>query len=199
MFRVEGVLHLDGNILDADGIDGRRVDDLCAEVTQLHSLYIRQFVDGIGRLDDLRVGGHEAVDVGPDLKYLGIHSSSNDGCRVVGAAAPQVGGLVAVAVAGNEARNYGDGLVAQVLERLFHQLVGQFRVEHVLTLLILCTDEVAGVHAHAVLEHSRDDVRTEALTIADNGVLRLCAQVVNQVHAVVDAPQLVEELVYIIE
>ena len=65
MFGVEGILDLDRNILDADRIDGRRIDDLCTEVTKLHSLDIRQLVDGIGRLDDFGVGSHETVDVGP--------------------------------------------------------------------------------------------------------------------------------------
>ena len=60
-------------------------------------------------------------------------------------------------------------------------------------------DKVAGVHPGAVLDDGGHDVRAQSLAIADDGVLRLLAQVVNQVHTVVDAPQLFEELVHIVK
>ena len=78
MFGIEGVLDLDRYIFYADGIDGRRIDDLRTKVTQLHRLYIREFVDGIGCLDDLRIGCHESVHIGPNLQHFGIQYSSDD-------------------------------------------------------------------------------------------------------------------------
>ena len=204
MLGVERVLYLYGNILDADGIDGRRVDNLGAEVAQFHRLYIAQFVDGVGRLDHLRVGGHESVHVGPDFQHVGIQRGGNGGGRQVRASSSQVGRLVRVAVAGNEAghhihRSDGRARVEERFEGLLDQLVRQFRVEHVLALLVLRADKVAGVHPGAVLDDGGHDVRAQSLAIADDGVLRLLAQVVNQVHTVVDAPQLFEELVHIIK
>ena len=105
MFGIEGVLDFDGDILDTDGIDSRGIDNLGTEVTQLHSLNIRQLIDGVSRLDDLRVGSHEAIDVSPDLQHVGIEDGSNDRGSVVTSATSQIGGLVAVAVTGNKARN----------------------------------------------------------------------------------------------
>ena len=112
--------------------------------------------------------------------------------------------LVAVAVAGNEARNYIDlvccgWIVTNVTEGLLHQLRSQLSIDDVLTLLLFRTDKVAAVHANTVLHHGCHDVRTQTLTIADDGVLRLLRQVVNEVHTIVDTLQLVEELVYIIK
>ena len=83
MFGVECISYLDGDILDADRIDGRRVDDFGTEVTELHSLYVRQFVDGIGRLDDLRISCHETIDICPDFKDLSVEGCGNDSCCIV--------------------------------------------------------------------------------------------------------------------
>ena len=203
MCGVKGVLHLDGYILDADGINRRRVDDLCTEVAELHGLDIAELVDGVGRLDDLRVGSHEAVDVGPYLEHLGIEGGSDDGSGVVRAATAQVGGLVAVAVAGYEARHdeYGLGCViaTEGAEGLLDELRGELGVEHVLALLILGAYEVAGIHAHAVLHQGGHDVRRQSLAVADDGILGLGTQVVDEVDTIVDAAQLVEELVYLIK
>ena len=66
-------------------------------------------------------------------------------------------------------------------------------------LLLLRADEVARVHTDTILHHSGHDVRTQTLAIADNRVLGLLRQVVNQVHTIVDTLQLVEELVYIVK
>ena len=99
VFRVEGVLHLDGDVLDADRVDGRRIDDLGTKVTKLHRLDIRQFVDGIGCLDDTRVCGHETVYIRPYLQYLGIDGCCDDGSGIVRAASSEVGGFPSVAVA----------------------------------------------------------------------------------------------------
>jgi hypothetical protein len=68
-----------------------------------------------------------------------------------------------------------------------------------LALLVLRADEVAGIHAHTVLNHGSHYMRRQTLTIRDDSVLRLLTQVVNQKHTIVDAPQLVEELVYTVE
>ena len=86
-----------------------------------------------------------------------------------------------------------------ILEDLSYQLVGQFGIENVLALFPFCADEVAGIHAYTVLHHRSHDVRAQALSIADDGILGLSAQVVNQIDTIEDALQLVEELIYIIK
>ena len=205
MFWVEGVLHLDGDILHTDGVYRRRIDDLGTEVTQLHSLNIRELVDGVGRLDNLRVGCHESVHIGPNLQHLCIQSSCNDSCCVVTSATSQVGGLVAVAVTGYEAGNNGNGSVGSGItaadrsECFLHQFCSKLGVQGMLAVLLLGADEVTAVHAQTVLDQSCHYVRRQALAIADDGILCLAAQVMNQVDAIIDALQLVEQRVYSFE
>ena len=199
MLWVESVLDLDRYILDTNGINRWGIDDLGSEVAKLHSLDIRQLVDGVGSLDDLRVGCHKAVNIGPNLKYLGIQHSGNDRCCVVRTATTKVSGLMAVTIASNKAGNDINRFVVHVLEGFLHQLGGQVGINDMLALLVPCADEVAAIHANTVLKHRSDDMRAQALTIADNGVGCLFAQVVNEVYTVEDTLQLVEELIYIIE
>ncbi len=115
MFGVEGILDLDGDVLNADGVDGRRVDYLGAEVTQLHGLDIRQLVNGVCRFDNTRVSCHEAVDVCPYLQYLCIEGCGNDGCCIVAAATSQIGGFAGVAVAADKAWHDGNGMVCATI------------------------------------------------------------------------------------
>ena len=86
IFRIERVFYPDGDILDAYGIDGRRIDDLGTEVTKFHGFDVTQLVDGVGRLDNARIGSHESIHVGPYFQHLGIKHSCQYGCRVVTAA-----------------------------------------------------------------------------------------------------------------
>ena len=203
MFRIEGVLNLDGDIFYADGIDGWRVDNLCTEVAQLHRLYVRKFVNGISALDDFGVGGHETIDIGPDLQHLSIQYGSKDRSGIVGTATSQVGCLVSVTVAGNEAGNdvdfiCCDRIATHTAEGLLDELGGLFGVDNMLALLLLCADEVAAVHTNTILHHRSNDMGTEALSIGYDGVFGLLRQIVNQVNTIVDTLQLIEELVYII-
>ena len=205
MFRVEGILDLDGDILDTDGINRRGIDDLRTEVTEFHGLHIREFVDGIGGLDDFRIGGHEAINVCPYLEDICVKGCCDNCCGIVAATTTKIGGLVAVAVAGNEARYYGNCLAGVTIIGLesskgfLHQFVGQFGIEHMFAFLVSRADEVTAVHAHAILNHGGDNMRRQALTIRNNGVLCLLAQVVNQEYTIIDAPQLVEELINVVE
>ena len=204
MFGVEGVLHLDGNIFHTDGIDRRRVDHFRTEVTEFHGLHIREFVDGIGTFDHLRVSRHEAIHIRPYLQYLGIQHGGDDGGGIVRTATPEVRRLVGVAVSGDEAGHHINlvcccATATYGTEGLLHQLLCLLGVKHVLTLFLLRTDKVAAVHADTVLHHRGHDVRTQSLTITDDGVFRLLREVVNQIDTVEDALQLVEELIYIIE
>ena len=81
--RVEGVLDDDRYILMIYREDCWRVDDLCTEVAELHSLDKRQLVDDVSIVDDTRVGCHEAIDIGPYLEHLCLKGSSHDGSGIV--------------------------------------------------------------------------------------------------------------------
>ena len=163
---VERVLDLDGDVLDADGVDGWRIDDLGAEVTELHGLYVRQLVDGVCRLDDAWVGSHEAVNVRPDLQHFGIERCGNDGSRIVRTATSQIGRLARIAISADEARYHGDGLAARGcvimttnrFKGLLDQPNRQFRIQNVLAELLLRADEAAAIHAHTVFHEVRHDI-----------------------------------------
>ena len=158
MFRIKCVLYLDGDILDADGIDGWRINHLGSEVTELHGLHVREFIDGIGTLDDLRIGCHKTIHIRPDLQYLCIQHGSDDRSRIVRATTAQVGRLMGVTITGDKARYHIYALVAEVLEGFLHQFCGQVGINHVLTLLLLGTDEVTAVHTDTVLDHRSHDM-----------------------------------------
>ena len=72
MFRVECILYFNRYVLYANGVDGRRVDNLGTKVTKLHCLYVAQLVDGVGCLDDTWVGSHKSVNICPYLKHFSI-------------------------------------------------------------------------------------------------------------------------------
>ena len=78
MFWIEGILNFNRYILDADRINCWGIDDLGSEVAEFHGLYIRKFVDGIGTLNHLGIGGHETVYVSPYFQYFSVEYCCND-------------------------------------------------------------------------------------------------------------------------
>ena len=124
MVRIEGILNLDGNILDADGIDGRWIDDFCTEVTKFHRLYVTEFVDGIGCLDDAWVGSHEAVNICPDFQNVCVERCCDDAGGIVAAATSQIRCFHRISVASDEARNHTDS--RHISKLFFYQFICQF-------------------------------------------------------------------------
>ncbi len=59
------------------------VNDLGAEERELGGLGVGDFGDGPRRRDLARVGGHDAVDVGPDLHFGGVQGRTEDGPGIV--------------------------------------------------------------------------------------------------------------------
>ena len=121
---VEGVPYQYGDALAAYRVQGGGIYHLRAEVAELHSLGVAHLVDHIRSLDYLRVGRHEPVHVGPYLEQTGVQGGSQQACRVVGAAAAEVGDLAAYGVGGDEPGHYGyRRCVAVVLESLAYEPV----------------------------------------------------------------------------
>ena len=188
MVGVEGVLHLDGYVLDADGIDGRRIDDLCTKVAELHRLDVGEFVDGVCGLDDTWICGHEPVDIRPNLQHLGSECRSYDACRIVAASTSQVGCLHRVSVARDEARYHAHP--RHVFKRFLYQSVGELCIQRILSVFLLRAYKVAGIHAPGTTDERRHDVGRETFTIRHDGILRLCAEVVDEEDTEVDGTQL---------
>ena len=152
---VEGILDPDGYVLDADGIDGGGIYHLGTKVAKLHGLGVGKFVDDIGRADDTRVGGHEAVHIGPYLQSRGIQSCRYDGGGVVATATTKVGDLAALYVGGDETAH--QAYLGQVLPGVAHNLVGGLCRKDILAVLLLGADNVARIKPACTLYHRCHD------------------------------------------
>ena len=188
---MEGVLDVDGNVLAVDGIDGRGVDDLRAEVAEFRGLGVGEFVDGIGVGNDARVGGHEAVHVGPDFKSFGIERSGEEGGGIVRTAAAEVGGHAGSAVGRDEAAHDGHGREGG--EGFADEFRGQFDVGEVLLVLREGLHELARVEVLCALDEFGRDERREAFAVGNDGVGRLRREVLDEAHAVENAAQFGEQ------
>ena len=188
---VEGVLHPDGDILDADGVNGRRIDDFRTEIAELHSLHVAQLVDRVRRLDHARIGGHETVDIGPDLQYLGIKGGGDDSGGIVTATTSEIRDLVGFPVAGDKTGH--EAHARQIGEGLLDEFVGQLSIEDIAVVTALRLDKVAGVEPLGTADQRGHDITREALSVGDDGVLRLLTEIVDEVDTIINTLQLVEE------
>ena len=112
--RVAGVEHEHGDVLFDGGQNRGRVKNLGAEVGEFGGLFKADDLDAQGIGADARVGGHDAVDVGPDFDCLGSQCAADQRAGEVGAAAPERGGDTGF-VGADEASH--DGNFAGVHER----------------------------------------------------------------------------------
>ena len=86
-----GVEHDDGDARAHERQGGGRVQHLGAEGGELRRLLVARRAQRARRRHDARVGGHEAVDVGPDLDPFGVERRAEQRGGEVGAAAAQRG------------------------------------------------------------------------------------------------------------
>ena len=86
---VAAVQHLHGNVLLHRRQNRGRVQHLGAEVRQLRRFLKADFFHAQRVRADARIGGHDAVYVGPDLDGLRVQRAAHQSAREVGAAAPQ--------------------------------------------------------------------------------------------------------------
>ena len=139
---LEGVFNVNRDIFYTDGEDGWRVHHLCAEVAQFCRLLVTQFVYGVGRRYDMRVGCHETVHVCPYFQRLCIECCSKDGSGIVRPSASEVCRYSAADVAGYESTH--DGYFRHLFESLANELVCRFEVDKVFV-VSLCLDEFSGI------------------------------------------------------
>ena len=127
----------------AHRINGRRVHHFGSEVAKLRGLYIAQFINGIGSGNHTRVGSHEAVHIRPDFQRIGIQCRSYNGSRIVGAAATEVSDLARNLVRRDKSRN--QYAFRHIPECLTYQRGSEFRIQHMLGMLLLRFDEPARI------------------------------------------------------
>ena len=193
--RVEGILDDDRNSLVHNGLDGRRIDDLGPEMGQFLRRPVGDVRNRAGGRDDLRIGRHDARDVGPDLHAAGVDAHGHERGREVGAAAAERR-HAAVPVRGDEARDDEQFHVRVRIHGLGHAGVG-FRLVH---LPVAHLDEGPGVEPLASdaqrQELVRQDGRGEQLAEALDGFQARLAQFAQEIHAVRDALQGFEQFVH---
>jgi hypothetical protein len=103
---VAAVEHQHRNVLFDGRQDGGRVQDLGAEVGQLGGFFKADDLDAQCVGTDAGIGGHDAVNVGPDFDGLGRERAADERAGEVGAAAAQGGGDAGL-VGGDEAAHDG--------------------------------------------------------------------------------------------
>ncbi len=105
VFGPEGVADAHRNTRRARRRDRPRMQDLGAEMRQLHRLFVAHALEAGGRRGEARIGGEDAVDIGPDLEQARLESLREERRRVVRAAAAEahhLAALVATEEAGQE-------------------------------------------------------------------------------------------------
>ncbi len=115
---VAAVEHVDGDVLFDGGQNGGRVQDLGAEVGELGGFFKADDLDAQGVGADARVGGHDAVNVGPDLDGIGGKRAAEQGAGEVGTAAAERGGDAGF-VGGDEAAHDGNASRVEVRLEVF--------------------------------------------------------------------------------
>ena len=86
------VQHIDRNILLDGGQDGCRVQHFCAEIGEFGGFFEADDLDAARFRTNPGIGGHHAIDIGPDFDALGVQAGAEDGGGKVGAAAADGGG-----------------------------------------------------------------------------------------------------------
>lgn len=67
------------------------MEDLSSEVGEFGSFAIGDFRNGAGGGHQARIGGEQAIDVGPDDDFAGVECGADDGGGVIGTAATESG------------------------------------------------------------------------------------------------------------
>ena len=144
LIRMEGVFYINGNALCHNGLDGGRVNYLGAKMGKLLRGAVGDMRNGAGRRHHLRMGGHDARNIGPNLYPAGVDAHGEQRRGVVRAAAPE-GGYLAVLVACNEARDNEQFRARMLLNGLLHAPIGLRAFHHA----VPHADNLAGVQPSA--------------------------------------------------
>ena len=103
-FGSKGVADPDRDPLADRGRHGLRMDDLGAEIRELHGLVVRQGIDDRRFGHEPRIGRQHAVDVGPDHDLRRVEQRAEDRRGEVAAVTPE-GGLQTLRVGRDETRD----------------------------------------------------------------------------------------------
>ena len=190
---VEGILDDDGDVLVEHREDCRRIDDLRTEVAKLHGLDEREFVDDVSRIDDTWIGSHEAIDIGPYFKHVGIQSSSNNRSSIVRTATSQVSHFASFGIATDESAEHNDRVGTR--ETLTNEWIGEVEVADVFGEDLLCLDDFTTIDMLSILDDGGNDAARYTLAVADNRTKGAGRKFADQEDTFVDVLQFAERLV----
>jgi len=160
--RVVGVADVDRDARGADGEDGLGVQHGGAAVAQLAQFAVGEAVDHRGVLDNPRVGGQQARNVGPVFVDRGVDGAGDHGAGDVGPAAAK-GADVPVGVRPVETR---DDCPLDTRERRGQRVVCGVGVQ---TARGVEVDHIGGVQAGAA-QQRREHTAVESLAAAGGEV-----------------------------
>ncbi len=86
------IQNVDRNILLHRGQHSRWMQHLGAKVSQFRRLLEADDFDAAGIGAEVRIGGHHAIDIGPNFDAVGIEAGADDRTRIIRAAAADRGG-----------------------------------------------------------------------------------------------------------
>ena len=147
----------DGDVLDADRINCRRIDDLCAEVAKVHCFAVREAVYGVSRGYNTRVGCHKAVNICPYFQFVSSQFCGQYRGGVVRASPAEVGGHAGGGVACDEARY--DSNAREAGQLVVDERGRGVEVDQTFPSFRRRLDEMPGVVADGARYERRDDKR----------------------------------------
>src|SRR5215470_8814354 len=118
-FGIAGVQDPDGNVFLLGWRDRGGVQDFGSEARQFGGFVEGHHGNAAGFRAEARIGGHDAVDIGPDFDAAGVESGANDGSAVIGATTTERGGH-AVASGSEKAAQHRD---SALLDQRAHQVL----------------------------------------------------------------------------
>ena len=176
---VAAVEHEDGDVLFDRGQNGGRVQNLGAEVGEFGCFFKADDLDAQGIRADAGVGGHDAVDVGPDFDGVGSKRAADECAGEVGAAAAEGGGDACLVGGDEAAHDRNLALVDEGAELFSGALLDDGVLRDGLLELGVGDDDVAGIDMGgvdaALAESGGDDAAGDALAVADDRDRR-CAE-----------------------
>ena len=137
--RIECILYQNRNVFMAYRINGRRINHLSSEVTQLHCFHITQFGNRICSTDDTGVGSHKTIHIGPYLQNIRIQSRSQNRSCIIRTSTSQIGHFSGILICRNKT-GY-QCYLGNFLESLSYQTIRQFRVEYMFVMLLFGFDK----------------------------------------------------------
>ena len=177
-------------------INGRRIDNLSAKVTKLHRLHVRELIDSVGVGDYLRVSGHKAIHVCPNLQRISSQYSCKHSCCIIGTSSSQIRHMSRCHIRSYESRHYGNSILLP-FKSFFYQLLRFCLSQHVLAAFMFRLHEKTRVIEHSIPNERTDNERRQSFAIAHNCILHIGRHLLQQIKSLADILQLIQQRMHL--